>query len=369
MGIQKPITLDRLVRWIITSLVILGLFWITKRLSSVLIPFVLALFFAYYINPLVLFFQEKLKFKKRGLSIFSALFTITLFFTGLWLLISPLLNKEIKRASVLIQRFYSENISDYDHLPEVVTDFTEKYVQNQNFKELFSSLDLATIADNIANQFSSILGGSINILLSILGLFIILLYTVFILTDYEKIRYGWPGLIPIKYRRQSVELVKGFQEGLDSYFRAQAIVALIVGILFSIGFYIIGLPLAIFLGLFVGLLNMIPYLQILGFIPALFCILLNTMETGDNFWGVTLLTALVFAVVQLIQESILIPKIMGKVTGLKPAVIMLSLSIWGSLLGMLGMLIALPATTLILSYYKAFIVKDESKFYEENINE
>ncbi len=366
MGKQKPITLDRLVRWIITTIIILGLFWITKRLSSVLIPFVLALFFAYYINPLVLFFQQKLKFKKRGLSIFSALFSITLFFTGLWFLIAPVLKKELHRASILIQRFYSENISEYDHLPKVVTDFTETYLQDQNVKELFSSLDIASIADNIVSQFSSILGGSLNILFSILGIFIILLYTVFILTDYEKIRYGWPKLIPIKYRRQSVELVKGFQEGLDSYFKAQAVVALIVGILFSIGFSIIGLPLAIFLGLLIGLLNMIPYLQIIGFIPALFCILLNTMETGDNFWWTTLLTAIVFAVVQLFQESILIPKIMGKVTGLKPAVIMLSLSIWGSLLGMLGMLIALPATTLILSYYRAFIQKDESKFYEES---
>lgn len=365
MNLNKPITFDKLVRWLITLAIILGLFWLTNRLSSVLIPFVLALFFAYYINPLVLFFQKKLKMKNRSLAITSALFSITAFFTGIWFLVSPLLQKEMSRAKILIKRFYSENISDYEHLPDVVTNFVDEYLQDQNIQEIVSSLDIQTIVNKIVSHFTAVLGGSVNILVSILGIFIILLYTVFILTDYEKIKKGWPKLIPIKYRRQSVQLVSGFQEGLDSYFRAQAVVALIVGILFSIGFSIIGLPLAIFLGLLVGLLNMVPYLQIIGFIPALFCILLKTMETGENFWVVTLWTGLVFAIVQLIQESLLIPKIMGKVTGLKPAVIMLSLSIWGSLLGVLGMLIALPATTLILSYYNAFIQKDESNFYEE----
>ena len=64
-----------------------------------------------------------------------------------------------------------------------------------------------------------------------------------------------------------------------------------------------------------------------------------------------------FAVVQMIQDSLLTPKIMGKVTGLNSAIILLSLSIWGSLLGVLGMIIALPMTTLMLTYYQRYIIK------------
>ena len=79
------------------------------------------------------------------------------------------------------------------------------------------------------------------------------------------------------------------------------------------------------------------------------------METGQNIWVSLGITALVFLVIQLIQESILIPKIMNKVTGLHPAIILLSLSIWGSLLGLTGLILALPITTLLLSYYKRFI--------------
>ena len=70
---------------------------------------------------------------------------------------------------------------------------------------------------------------------------------------------------------------------------------------------------------------------------------------------------IVFAVVQLIQDTFLTPKIMGKVTGLNSAIILLSLSIWGSLLGVLGMIIALPMTTLLLTYYQRYVIKKETK--------
>jgi predicted PurR-regulated permease PerM len=84
--------------------------------------------------------------------------------------------------------------------------------------------------------------------------------------------------------------------------------------------------------------------------------LIHALETGMSFWVSLGLTALVFAVVQIIQDAYLSPKIMGKVMGLSPAMILLSLSIWGKLLGILGLLIALPATCLVLAYYKRFVV-------------
>jgi predicted PurR-regulated permease PerM len=73
---------------------------------------------------------------------------------------------------------------------------------------------------------------------------------------------------------------------------------------------------------------------------------------------------IVFAVVQLIQDTFLTPKIMGKVMGLNSAIILLSLSIWGSLLGILGMIIALPLTTLLITYYQRYIVKRKDKQHE-----
>lgn len=142
---------------------------------------------------------------------------------------------------------------------------------------------------------------------------------------------------------------------MNRYFRGQACVAFLVGILFSIGFSIVGLPLAILLGLFIGLLNMVPYLQVVGFLPTLLLCMLKS-ATPASFWWLVFGCVIVFVVVQLIQDMILVPRIMGHVMGLNPAIILLSLSIWGTLLGLIGMIIALPLTTLLQSYYERYIL-------------
>ena len=105
---------------------------------------------------------------------------------------------------------------------------------------------------------------------------------------------------------------------------------------------------------------MVPYLQIIGFLPTVLLAILKAADTGQNFWIIIACALAVFAIVQIIQDTFLVPKIMGKITGLNPAIILLSLSIWGSLMGMLGMIIALPLTTLMLSYYQRFIINREN---------
>ena len=69
---------------------------------------------------------------------------------------------------------------------------------------------------------------------------------------------------------------------------------------------------------------------------------------------------MVFIIVQIIEDVFIVPRVMGKVTGLNPAIILLSLSIWGTLLGFVGMIIALPLTTLCLSYYQRYVIGDDS---------
>jgi predicted PurR-regulated permease PerM len=113
------------------------------------------------------------------------------------------------------------------------------------------------------------------------------------------------------------------------------------------------------LGILIGLLNYVPYLQWVGLPFTIMAAAMRSLETGNNFWMMVGLVLLVFAIVQLIQEVILTPRIMGDQTGMNPAIILLSLSIWGSLLGILGMIIALPVTTILISYYKRFILKEE----------
>jgi predicted PurR-regulated permease PerM len=143
------------------------------------------------------------------------------------------------------------------------------------------------------------------------------------------------------------------------YFRGQALIALSVGVLFVIGFSIIGLRMAVVLGLFIGMLNMIPYLQTVGLVPALLLAIVRAIERDGSLLVSAVLVLAVFAIVQTIQDTLLTPKIMGKTTGLKPVAILLGVFIWGKLLGFLGVLLAIPLTCLVSAYYRRFVLGGE----------
>ena len=163
-------------------------------------------------------------------------------------------------------------------------------------------------------------------------------------------------LVPYPHRRKVFQIFKDIEHAMNRYFRGQFFISMIVGVLFSIGFLIIGLPMGVVLGLFIGCLNMVPYLQLISLpITALLC-LVSTVSTGVDFWAIFWESMAVYLIVQIIQDLLLTPKIMGRAMGLNPAIILLSLSIWGALLGFMGLIIALPMTTLVLSYYNIYII-------------
>jgi predicted PurR-regulated permease PerM len=200
-----------------------------------------------------------------------------------------------------------------------------------------------------------------------MAMVIVFLYLIFILIDYEKVTKGMFDIIPGKYRGLITEIIQDLEQGMNRYFRGQALVAIIVSVLFCIGFSIVGLPLAIAMGLFLGVLNLVPYLKTIAIVPGTFLAFLQSVETGQSFLSVMLWLVAIFMFIQVIEDMFLVPKIMGKVTGLNPAIILLSLSVWGSLMGMIGLIIALPLTTLIISYYKRFVLNE--KKVEEDINQ
>lgn len=356
---KKKITFDNFIRGSIFCVLIVGVLMLTQRLSNVLLPFFIAWIIAYLIYPLVKFFQYKLKLKSRIISIFCALFSITVIGIGLFYLIVPPAIDEFSKVNALLADYLTSGAYSSGTVPQRLTEFIHENVDLQSLNKILSEENILNTIKETVPKIWSLLAESLNILFSIFASFIILLYVVFILLDYEVIAEGWLHLLPTKYRNFASNLVKDTQIGMNKYFRGQALVAFCVGILFSIGFLIIDFPMAIVLGLFIGALNMVPYLQIIGFVPTIILAILKAADTGQNFWIIIACALAIFVVVQTIQDVFLVPKIMGKITGLNPAIILLSLSIWGSLLGMLGMIIALPLTTLMLSYYQRFIINRE----------
>lgn len=265
---------------------------------------------------------------------------------------------EFVRVKDLVIDYFSNGTHD-GNVPKTLSEFLRENIDTQFVTQLFKEENMLNAIKETVPRLWSLLSESVNLLFSFFTFFLILLYIIFILLDYESISEGWPHLVPQKYRPFVINVMNDVKDGMNRYFRGQAFVALCVGILFSIGFLIIDFPLAIGLGLFIGALNLVPYLQIIGFIPTIVLAILKAADTGGNFWIIIASALAVFIIVQVIQDGFIVPRIMGKITGLNPAIILLSLSIWGSLMGMLGMIIALPLTTLMLSYYQRFIINRE----------
>ena len=93
--------------------------------------------------------------------------------------------------------------------------------------------------------------------------------------------------------------------------------------------------------------------------------LLKAADTGQNFWLILLAAVAVFAIVQIIIDMVVTPKVMGKAMGLNPAILLLSLSVWGALLGFIGLIIALPLTTLLMAYYQRYVTREEQSEEED----
>ena len=364
---QKKITFDSFIRGVLGGAVFIAVLYLLNRLSGVLLPFFIAWIIAYLMYPLVKFYQDKLRIKNRALAIFLVMLSIIVLLTGAFYLIVPPMVEECIKLKSLLEVYFSEG-GKFTSIPKDLTEFLHDNINWQWVQERLNSENLVDAMKSVLPKMWSLLSTSYNVVLTIFTLFIVLLYLFFILLDYEEIAEGWVTLLPAKHRGMVIGIIEDIKDSMNKYFRGQSLVAFCVGVLFSIGFLIIDFPLAIGLGMFIGLLNMVPYLQIIGFVPTVMLALLKAADTGESFWVILGLALLVFCVVQAIQDMYIVPKIMGKITGLNPAIILLSLSIWGSLMGMLGMIIALPCTTLLLSYYQRYI-KNKDMIYMQGKDE
>lgn len=355
---KGQITFDSFIRGAIGVLILVGIVMLLNRLSNVLVPFFLAWLIAYILFPLVKFFQYRCRMKYRIFGILSAFLVTGIVLTTVFLLMIPPMVEESLRVKDLLIAYITTN-ETVSNIPRMVQEYVRDHLSAEQIQAIVTQDGFLDGIKATLPRLWDFITQSISIVSSVLTLTMVALYTFLILLDYEDINRGWPNLLPVRYRTFAKQVVNDVEVSMNKYFRGQALVALCVGILFSIGFLIIDFPIAVGLGMFIGLLNMVPYLQLIGFVPAILLAIVKAADTGQNFWMIMLLVLIVFAVVQTIQDTFLTPKIMGHVTGLRSAIILLSLSIWGSLLGILGMIIALPLTTLSINYYQKFVIRKE----------
>ena len=359
---SKEITFDKFIRWAGIVTLVIAVLYITNYLSEVLLPFFIAWFFAYLLYPVVKFIENKLHVKVRAISILLAMGAAIAIVGGvIWLIIPPMIDQFDKLGEVLTR--WVHQTTHTNNLTMLIKEWLQ---DNQTTIERFlKSKDFSDALKTTMPKVFSVVSQTATVLMSIVASMITLLYMFFILLDYETLTANWVRIFPKKNRPFWSALMKDVERELNNYIRGQGMLSLCMGIMFCIGFTIIGFPMAIGLGILIGIMNLVPYLHTFALIPTAFLAMLKAADTGQNFWVVFGLAFLVFCVVQVITDMVVTPKIMGKAMGLNPAILLLSLSVWGALLGFIGLIVALPLTTLLIAYWQRYVTREKPQYEEE----
>ena len=354
--LEGKITFDRMARWVLMVAVVITVIYLINLLGSVLLPFFVGWLLAYLLYPMVKFVQYRMHVPSRPLAIVVTLLVVGIMLAGVFYFIIPPMIEQFERLGDVLMKYLNQQSTKGDFSAMI----HEWLNQNRDrVMEFFSSRDfIDTLKTTMPGVFSFV-GRTANIIISIVASCITLLYMFFILLDYEYLTNNWVRIFPKKSRPFWISLMGDVERELNNYIRGQGLVALCMGVMFCIGFTIIDFPMAIGLGILIGIMDLVPYLHTFALIPTAFLALLKAADTGQNFWIIFGLAVLVFIVVQIITDMVTTPKIMGSAMGLNPAILLLSLSVWGTLLGFIGLIIALPLTTLLIAYYQRYVTKDE----------
>ncbi|HWL94310.1 MAG TPA: AI-2E family transporter [Phycisphaerae bacterium] len=423
---SQPYTFDRVVRMVLTALAVVGLFFLLRYLSDVLVPFAIAAALAYFLNPLVTEIEKRTK--RRAFAVFYTLAGIVIVGLALVLIMVPLVTHQVARFEKDLQHLRADLRAALLPIPKTrppsplpvipsvppmvdvlaaasqpaatqpaaekstlgLTELWEGWADYLNEAEdvprsvrlehLLAKVEGTPVGTVIARavefvqttEFNTLLfelarrlavGGftvlhvAVDMLIGATVILVVLLYLVFLLLDFPTYVATWKSFLPPLYRGEVLEFFSEFEAVLRRYFRGQFIVSVLSGILYAIGFSLIGLPMAVPFGLLVGALNMVPYLATIAIVPAGLLAILRSIGGDSGILASFMWVGVVFLVVQAIQEALIVPRVMGKATGLSPVAMILGLLICSKLLGFLGLILAIPLTCLAIAYYRRFVLK------------
>ena len=366
---RQEITFDRFIRGVLfvalLALFVAGINW----LSAVLLPFFAAWAIAWILAPVVNFLYVRCYIRPRFVAVvLTLILAIAIAVGALWLIVPPFLDGILHIKDALLR--YLENDSGHVVLPNWMQNLLQEWLDSLQLENKLKQGNVLQMLRTSLPHVWNVVQSTANVVISLASSAFALLYLVLLLADYDHYATVWLKYVPRSQRAFLEKLSNDVAHNMRGYFRGQVLVAISNGVMFSIGFWLIGLPMPVGMGVFVGVLSFIPYIQVLGILPAALLALLQMADTGSSFWGMMALVIVVYIVVQVLQDTIFTPRIMGRIMGLSPAVVLLSLSVWGYIAGIIGLMVALPLTTLILAYYQRYILEEaveDECFAEETL--
>jgi predicted PurR-regulated permease PerM len=344
--------------WILSLLATFLLFWLAVQLKEILVLMVLGYSLAFVMEPAVTFFENKGVGKiKLGRS--SAFFLIITLFTlamvVLVLTAIPTISKEYDRLSTELPVYVEQAKTRLMPLIQQVEGFLPEKFRPKAVLESPSTLFQYISGDSIKKFFSAIfytfLGGY-SLTLTILNLLLLPFIVYYLSIDFPIVHRNALLLFPKEQRLPVLKIAKQINRDVSAFVSAQLLVGAILFILYFAGLWGIGLELALLLAVISGFGNIIPYVG--SIIGITLSSVMALVTFGD--WSHLIQVWALYGVVQFLEGSFITPRIMGQNVGLSPLVVLLALVVGGQLLGLLGLLLAIPLTAVIKVLLKEILL-------------
>ncbi|XOU93909.1 MAG: AI-2E family transporter [Candidatus Kerfeldbacteria bacterium] len=338
------ISTNTLVKFLLILLAI-GLIY---TLRDVLMILLVSVVLASALNPWVNALQ-----RRRVPRILATIFIYLAFFGSfilIFILMIPPIATQIGDIAHNFPEYYNRVVNDFEQ-------FREFSLQQNLLDSLNSTLD--SLQNNLSQTASGIFGAAASVfggLFSFLGVIVI---TFYMILEEHAVKKFIRSLTPTKYQPYVFQLVNRSQEKLRLWLKGQLILSFIIFLLAYLGLTILGVKYALVLALWAGLTEFIPYLgPLLGAVPAIFI----SMTTGG--FMITLIVIIWYIVIQQLENSILVPKVMQKTVGMNPLVVIVVMLIGAKLAGIVGILLAVPVTLIFKAFAEDFFANKEEKEFK-----
>lgn len=314
--------------------VLFALLWVLK---SALTPLAAAFGLAYLLDPLIDRFEARNV--PRWLAVFALIAVSALALLMVALFMLPALADEIAGISERMPGYVEGALSALAPLVENWFGVTLPGSIREGIAGLGSG-EFAIPMDAVRRVLQGVVNSLTETLGAVVGLLVVPVIAYYALIEFDRIRLWSLALVPGRYQQAVSAKASTINRLISGFIRGQLIVCMVLGALYAIGFSVIGIDLALAIGLLSGLLTIIPYV---GSATALACAsMMSVLQFGFDVH-----LALVvgwYGLVQLLEGMVLTPRIVGQSVGLHPVTVIVGLLIGGDLLGFLGLIVAVPVT-------------------------
>jgi len=316
-----------------------------------LLPLLLGLVLAYVLDPAVSWIARRTRGSRSVATalVFAALVAAL---TGFVLIVVPVINAQLVEVR---QRFPIYRAEIESRVVPILDQARKAYpLQYDALREKLQSVVQEKWPEMIRSAFAwlgGVFSSVLGFLLFLLDLIFVPVFAFYLLVDFPKLKNGIRQLVPFAFREVTLERLGEVDEAVSSYLRGQLLIAVILAAINGIGLTVIGVPMGLVIGILAGLANMIPYMAlVVGLAPALLLCWIEYQSPGRM-----IAVAAVFAGAQMLEGTVLSPKILSKSVNLHPVWVLLSIIIGGRLFGLAGMLVAVPAAAAIQVFVRHWI--------------